>query len=166
MSSPTSAASSSVLPIASAALLPSGSSPFFFFSGLRKLSKILRNAPLLARSPIKPSSSFNSTLKLSTSTDGSRDAPCLPRPAVFNHISSAIPSLPIIGKRDNKLARLLVSREGRRGPLKGRQRQQMGRNLRHFGPLFLDSGPSATISPPTRRGRFLAPVYFCAGFLP
>src|SRR6267142_1226764 len=62
------------LPMASADLVPRGSSPFFF-SGLRSVSKISRNAPLLARSPRKRSSSFNSILKLSTSTDGRRVAP-------------------------------------------------------------------------------------------
>src|ERR1700694_693114 len=88
MSSPTSASSSALLPIASADLVPRGSSPFFF-NGLRRLSRISRNAPLLARSPRKPSSSFNSILKLSTSTDGRRVAPCRPRPEVVR-VSSAI----------------------------------------------------------------------------
>src|ERR1035437_3628230 len=85
--------------MASADLLPRGSSPFFF-SGLRSVSKILRNDPLLARSRRKPSSSFTSIWKLSTSTDGRRVAPCLPMPEVVS-VSSAILPLPDGKSRDN-----------------------------------------------------------------
>src|SRR5664279_5624498 len=99
MSSPTSASSSAFFPISSADLLPRGSSPFFF-SGLRNVSSISRNAPLLARSPRKPSSSFNSILKLSTSTDGKRVAPCRAMPVVVI-TSSAILPLPVPELQDN-----------------------------------------------------------------
>src|SRR4051812_3321819 len=92
-------ASSIFLLIRSDGSSPNGSSPDFF-SGLRQRSKILRNAPLLARSPRKPSSSFNSILKLSTSTDGRRVAPCRPMPEVVR-VSSAMLPLPAGGRRDN-----------------------------------------------------------------
>src|ERR1700690_3019902 len=81
-------------------LPPKGSSPFFF-NGSRSASRILRNAPLLARSPRKPSSSFNSILKLSTSTEGRRLAPCLPMPEVVS-VSSAILPLPCLEPHDNE----------------------------------------------------------------
>ncbi len=55
------------------------------------VSRILRNAPLLARSPRKPSSSFSSILKLSTSTDGSRVAPCRPMPVVVKILQPFCP---------------------------------------------------------------------------
>src|SRR5882762_1167061 len=80
-------ASSTFLLILSEGSSPNGSSPDFF-SGLRQRSKILRNAPLLARSPKNPSSSFSSILKLSTSTDGRRVAPWWAKPVVT--ISSAM----------------------------------------------------------------------------
>src|SRR6185312_6353363 len=89
----TSASSSSLFGISPALFLPRGSSPFFF-SGLRKPSRILRKAPLLARSPRKPSSSFNSTLKLSTSTDGRRVAPWRAMPVVVM-VSSAMSPEPL-----------------------------------------------------------------------
>ncbi len=74
VSSPTSMSSSAFLLISSEGTSPNGSLPDLR-SGLRHLSKIARNAPLEARSPIKPSSSFSSRLKLSTSTDGRRAPP-------------------------------------------------------------------------------------------
>src|SRR3984885_15730180 len=92
-------ASSSFLLILSEGSSPNGSSPDFF-RGLRQRSKILRNAPLLARSPRKPSSSLSSILKLSTSTDGRRVAPCRPMPEVVS-VSSAMLPLPAGGRRDN-----------------------------------------------------------------
>src|SRR5580700_11404357 len=104
MSSPTSASSSVLLAIASADLLPRGSSPLFF-SGLRRLSKILRNAPLLARSPRKPSSSFSSILKLSTSTEGRRLAPW-PAMPVLVMTSSAIALTPLEVRTDNGVGTL------------------------------------------------------------
>src|SRR5665213_2643925 len=111
MSSPTSASSSAFLLMASADLLPRGSSPFFF-SGLRSVSKILRNAPLLARSPRKPSSSFNSILKLSTSTDGRRLAPWRAMPVVVI-TSSAILPLPAGKPAGQRQGNPLVSWGGR-----------------------------------------------------
>src|SRR3954465_8864285 len=91
-SSPTRMASSVFLLILSDGSSPKGSSPDLR-SGLRHLSKISRKPPLLARAPRKPSSSFNSTLKLSTSTDGRRVAPWRAMPVVVA-ISSAILPLP------------------------------------------------------------------------
>src|SRR5258708_40282176 len=99
MSLPISASSSVVLAMASLDLLPSGSSPFFF-RGLRRPSNILRNAPLLARSPRNPSSSLSSILRLSTSTDGRRVAPCRPMPEIVS-VSSAIFAPPGRKFRDN-----------------------------------------------------------------
>src|SRR5258705_11151605 len=81
-------ASSVFLLILSDGSSPKGSSSDLR-SGFRHLSKIARNAPLLARSPRKPSSSFSSRLKLSTSTDGKRVAPWRAMPVVMT-ISSAI----------------------------------------------------------------------------
>src|ERR1700754_279154 len=92
-------ASSSFLLTLSDGSSPNGSSPDFF-SGLRQRSNILRNAPLLARSPKNPSSSLSSILKLSTSTDGRREAPCRPMPEVVN-VSSAMLPLPAGGRQDN-----------------------------------------------------------------
>src|SRR3954470_18081592 len=92
-------ASSTFLLILSEGSSPNGSSPDFF-SGLRQRSRIFRNAPLLARSPRKPSSSLSSILKLSTSTDGRRVAPCRPMPVVVS-VSSAILPLPAGGRGDN-----------------------------------------------------------------
>lgn len=59
-------------------------------SGFRHFSRTSRKAPLLARSPRNPSSSFSSTLKLSTFTDGKREAPWAAMPVVLI-VSSAIP---------------------------------------------------------------------------
>ena len=60
--SPLVSSSSSVfLDISSLGSSPNGSSPALR-SGLRQFSMMSRNAPLLARSPMKPSSSFSSTL--------------------------------------------------------------------------------------------------------
>src|SRR5882757_3970099 len=92
-------ASSSFLLTLSDGSSPNGSSPDFF-SGLRQRSKILRNAPLLARSPKNPSSSLSSILKLSTSTDGRRVAPCRPMPEVVK-VSSAMLPLPAGDRRNN-----------------------------------------------------------------
>src|SRR5436309_7229353 len=92
-------ASSTFLLILSEGSSPKGSSPDFF-SGLRQRSNILRNAPLLARSPKNPSSSLSSILKLSTSTDGRRVAPCRPMPEVVT-VSSAMLPLPAGGRRDH-----------------------------------------------------------------
>src|SRR5258708_8612097 len=75
-------ASSVFLLILSEGSSPKGSSSSDLRSGFRHLSKMVRNAPLLARSPRKPSSSFSSILKLSTSTDGRRLAPCRAMPVV------------------------------------------------------------------------------------
>ena len=99
-------------PIASADLLPRGSSPAFF-SGLRSVSRILRNAPLLARSPRKPSSSFNSRLKLSTSTDGRRPAPWRAMPVVVTTSFSHFP-LPGIVSRGQRPGNPLVAWRGAR----------------------------------------------------
>ena len=71
--------------------LPNGSSPDLR-SGLRHLSRMSRNAPLLARSPRNPSSSFSSMLKLSISTEGSARAPWAAMPVVVI-VSSAILNL-------------------------------------------------------------------------
>src|SRR3954470_15027211 len=92
-------ASSAFLLILSDGSLPNGSSPDFR-KGLRHCSRISRNAPLLARSPKNPSSSLSSILKLSTSTDGRRVAPCRPMPEVVK-VSSAMLPLPAGGRRDN-----------------------------------------------------------------
>src|ERR1700761_1875328 len=99
MSSPVRASSSWLLLSFSADFSPSGSSPLFF-SGLRRSSRILRNAPLLARATRKPSSSFNSTLNLSTSTEGRRVAPCRPMPTLVS-VSSAMRPLPFLQWEDN-----------------------------------------------------------------
>ena len=77
--------------------LPNGSSPDLR-SGLRHFSRMSRNAPLLARSPRNPSSSFSSMLKLSISTEGRREAPWAAMPVVVI-VSSAILILTSRGKR-------------------------------------------------------------------
>src|SRR4051794_40533459 len=92
VSSPTRMASSVFLLISSEGSSPNGSSPDLR-SGFRQRSKISRNAPLLARSPRKPSSSLISILKLSTSTDGRRVAPW-PAILVVTNDSSAIGPCP------------------------------------------------------------------------
>ena len=79
-----------------------------FLQRLAQPSRILRKAPLLARSPRKPSSSFSSMLKLSTSTDGRRVAPWRAMPVVVM-MSSAILPCPCRISRRQRAGNPLVS---------------------------------------------------------
>jgi hypothetical protein len=98
VSSPIRIESSVFLLMFSDGSLPNGSSPDLR-DGLRQRSRILRNAPLEARSPRKPSSSLSSILKLSTSTDGSRAAPCRAMPVVVMTSSAICPCPSGVGRQ-------------------------------------------------------------------
>ena len=155
--------------------LPSGSSPFFF-SGLRKRSSISRNAPLLARSPRKPSSSFNSILKLSMSTDGRRrravPADAGGRQCVFSHFALARRN-PRVQRRGNPLVSWGANGEWRvangppYSPFATRHSPFSGQ-IPHiwpvFGPVCLDSGLSSGYKSRQPGAGFFSRCLFLRGF--
>ena len=130
-------------------------------------SRILRNAPLLARSPRKPSSSFSSILKLSTSTDGRRVAPwpgdAGGRYGIFSHFA------PARSESAGQRRREPIGFMGADGAWHGEQAASIRQNSAQilafwpvFGPVFLDSGPSRGYKSRNPARDFSRAVCFCA----